>query len=251
MRNFIPTHKLDKASEAGGGSGNEPEKQQEDAEVDDLGYAKPAPEAGEKGKEGDSEKKDPAEAEVKDPATGYDKAPEKVEDPAPDPKTDDKKPEPDEFDKVLVGLSEDEIVEAKDFATKHKLSVEQIKAYGDLRKVRIAADEQAQKDAQKNFENEKLKIRASWHKELKEDRDFGGGNFEANVSKAEKVLAEFMPSTKKSLTERKAMLPPYVMRDLAKLADTLYATGKLVHGEPKAAPAPKTDIDEALDFYNS
>ena len=58
-----------------------------------------------------------------------------------------------------------------------------------------------------------------------------------------------MPNTKKELTKSGAMLPPWVMRDLAKLAETLYASPKLVQGDPVVPREEVDDEDAHLAFY--
>lgn len=261
MLNFMPKLKLDKdKGEGGGGSppdeskedpappaGDPPPKEEGD-NLDEHGYEKVPKEEGDKEKAGDPPKEDPAPKEIKDPATGYGDEPPKPEDP---PKEDPPpKPDPDELDPVVEGLPKEEADKIKDFVKKHGVTKDHAKAFADLRKVEIAEAEAHFKKQEKEFEQQKIRIRAEWHKELKEDPAFGGENFKKNVSDAEKVLAEHMPQTKKSLTERKAMLPPYLMRDLAKLAKHLYSTEKLIQGEPKTPKEDEKVVDEALDFYS-
>jgi hypothetical protein len=45
------------------------------------------------------------------------------------------------------------------------------------------------------------------------------------------------------------MLPPYVMRDLAKLAEHLYKTERLQQGDPPAPAKSKDDEDSPYAFY--
>ena len=86
---------------------------------------------------------------------------------------------------------------------------------------------------------------------MKNDPALGGEKFEHNVMQAEKVLEEFMRATKTMLTERGSMLPPYVMRDLARLAEHLYAAPVFNSGEPPAPPPePKEENNDPLAFYN-
>jgi hypothetical protein len=109
----------------------------------------------------------------------------------------------------------------------------------------LAAQEQAAKDA----ERAKVELRAGWHKQLKDDATFGGEKFGANVKLANRVFDQFMPETKKILTERGSVLPPYVMRDLVKMAEQLFDTDKLQQGGPPPPAAPKEENDP-LSFYN-
>jgi hypothetical protein len=220
---------------------------------DDLGYPivkdpeeGKAPEGGPpKEKEAD-EPETPASLEKS--ATGYGDEPPVVEDlppivPPVPPAA------PDEFDKVLEGLDKDDVTKVKEFAKANKMSVEQVKAYGELRKKELADAKVYAERLEKEEANQVLKQRAAWHKELVDDPAFGGEKYKANVSKVDKVLEKHMPNFKKQLTERGGVMPPYIMRDMAKLYDHLYGTEKLVQGE---APAPKPKDDEdPLDFYNS
>lgn len=262
MLNFIRNLKFNEVdpNAPAGGTGSSPESKEQPAtekgdppaqgngdNVDDLGYEK-IPSEGEPEKAGDSKKEDPAPEEIKDPATGYGEEPPKVEEPPAPDKKDEPKPEPDEFDKALEGLPAPEVSKIKEFAKKHNVSIEVAKAFGDLRKSEIAEAKAHYEKQLKDAEQEQLRTRASWHKELKEDPNFGGEKFKENILAAEKVLGEFMPNTKKLLTERKGMLPPYVMRDLANMAKHLYATDRLIQGDPNA-PKEKEQEDDALSFY--
>lgn len=225
----------------------DPKLEAEGNNLDELGYEKVVTEP-------DASKEKPvadksqakSDEKVKDPATGYDKEPEKVEE-APPVKEDP--PVADDYDKALDGLPKEQVAQIKDFAKKNNITVDQAKALGELRKSEIASAVDRYKNAEKEAEKERLRIRAGWHKELKEDKTFGGENFDKNVSAAEKVLNDFMPGLKKSLTERGAMLPPYVMRDLAKMADHLYATEKLVTGDPAGPKENEKEVDDPLSFY--
>lgn len=219
--------------------------------VDDYGYEK-APEKEGEGKEtGEDKKTPPVEEEpVKDPASGYGDAEPKVEEPPAEEKPPEPPKEKDDLDKALDGLPDAEIAQIKDFAAKNKLTPEQVKAYGEIRKGELA---EAVKAAERAEKEEKLAIqrqRAGWYKELKEDPDFGGEHFNKNVGNAEKVLAEFMPNTKKRLTESKGMLPPYLMRDLAKLWEHMNATERLVHGEPPKPREEEKEGNDPLAFYD-
>lgn len=132
----------------------------------------------------------------------------------------------------------------KEFAKKHKVSKEVAQALLDTKKAEAA--EQAKRVQE--LEVERQKVRKMWHKELKEDKDFGGEHFAHNVKQAEKVIEDFLPNVKKKLTESGSMLPPYIMRDLAAMAKTLYGSKSLVQGE---APAPdENSKDDHLAFYD-
>lgn len=223
--------------------------------LDELGYEKtPAdpktPEGKEKSEVDPKAKAAAAEPKkVENPGTGYGDEPPKVEELPPVVK-EEPKGEPDEIDKAVGELPKEDAAKVKDFAKKYALTPEQIKAYGDLRRSELKEAAATFERRKQEIENEKVKIRATWHNELKQDKDFGGENFAKSIDQAEKVLEEFMPNTKKHLTEHKTMLPPYVMRDLAKLGIHLYSsTENLVHGDPTVPVESKEKTDDALSFY--
>ncbi len=251
---------LDKADDdkGGGGAPDSAEKQPPPAaddktakeggdNVDDFGYEK-TPEAPADKKPADKKPDDKPAEEVKAPATGYEAEPKPIEEEKPvDPPAVEV---PDELDPLLKDLPKDESGRIKDFAKKNGLSKEQVTAYADVRKKEFADAKVAQAKYEKDMENAKLKVRADWHAELKSDAVFGGEKFQHSVSRVNKVLEEFMPQTKKALTDNSGMLPPYVMRDLAKLADHLYPVEKLVTGDP-ASEGEKEEKDSPLDFYKT
>jgi hypothetical protein len=274
MLNYWNKIRFDQIKEGGSGAGasveskkeppaapNPPATQEEGDQFDDLGYEKePAAKPDDKPKADDKKapdqkpdaKKEEKPEEIKDPATGYGDEPPKVDDPPPAPKVEGPAAEPDAWDKALEGLPKEDVARAKKFFVdnKDKSPEEMAKAFAALRKNEIAEEQRQLKDHQKEVERQVQAQRAAWHKELKEDKTFGGENFKRNVHNAEKVLTEFMPDTKKRLTETKGMLPPYVMRDLAKLHDHLYNQESLVTGDPKTNEAAKDQAsDDPLDFY--
>jgi hypothetical protein len=111
------------------------------------------------------------------------------------------------------------------FALDNKFTKAQVEAYVKLTKA------ESQEIARKQEEAIKSQ-RKAWKEELAKDPEFGGENFDKNVDRVEKVLQNYMPNTKKVLTERGSMLPPYIMRDFLSLAKALNPTTKLVTGEP-------------------
>lgn len=217
-----------------------------EVELDDLGYEKIVEE-----KPIEEVVVKPKDDKIENPASGYDKEPViPKEEPAVPPVIEEK---PDDLGfelKVDPIIPKDEVMKVKDFAKKHSLSKEAAQEYLDIRKNEYDTFEKQKIDSKKSFELEKQKIRSDWHKELKEDPTFGGEKFSYNILRSEKVLQDFMPGTKKMLTERGSMLPPYVMRDLAKLADHLYSTEKLTQGDPITPNEQKQEIDDALAYYN-
>jgi hypothetical protein len=179
--------------------------------------------------------------------TGYgddkpadDKKPD--EKPTDDKPADDKKPDekPTEEKEIaeLLGAAKDvvNVDLIKDFALKNKMTKEQVKAYVELVK---SENEQAVKQA----ENEKIKLRESWHKELVDDKEFGV-EFKKNLHKVDQLLEKHMPDTKKLLTERRGMLPPYIMKDLLRLSKVLNPNTTFEAGDPST---PKEKDKNFLD----
>lgn len=268
MLNWKLKHKFNKAEDPGVASGYNESKtetpppkppenpapaQEAGTEFDELGYEVQKPE-GDKNSSGDAEQKakpvdSKGDSEIKDPASGYGgKAPEPVE---------EKKDPPAPTTDVELGfeLKVDEIIpkeealKIKEFAKTHKMSKEATQAYLDLRKSDLEAVQKKQAEQKVEMERQVKAQRANWYNELKNDQAFGGEKFNHNVMLAERVLQEFMPNTKKTLTERQSMLPPYVMRDLAKLGKHLYSSDQIVQGEPPVPNEEKEPVDDALAFY--
>jgi hypothetical protein len=124
------------------------------------------------------------------------------------------------------------------FAKDNKLSKAQVEAYANF-----AKEEEAE-----IIKSQEIKIqetRKAWKQELFKDPEFGGVNFDLNVDRVEKVLANYMPETKKMLTDKRSVLPPYVMKDLLKLSKALNPTTSFVGGD--APEAKKDDTDNYLD----
>lgn len=276
MLNFIPNLKLAKADDATPGGAPvvppappaKPPEQQPPAavtppieeggsEFDDFGYpTAPAPEAppkaGEKPKAGDKPPKAPVKEpdEVKDPATGYGIEPPKVEEIVPPPADPNAPPVvPDDFDKALEGVPKVDADEMKAFATENKVGADVVKKWADKVKANIEKAKVNATTMERQIEQQKSQQRATWHKELKEDPVFGGDKFQFHLSRAEKVLSEFMPELKKELTDAKQMLRPSVMRGLAKIADQLYSSEALVQGDPVVPTPDEDEVDDALSYY--
>lgn len=185
------------------------------------------------------------EPEVKDPSTGYKKVEGEPEvkpevKTVPEVKPGDKTPEQilkEEIDTALGDLPDKETISA--FAIEHKLTKDQVQAYVGLRKSEDA------KFLQDNADRVK-ETREGWTNELKDDPDFGGENFDKNVDRVEKVYDEYMPNTKKALTGKGNVLPPYIMRDLLSLSKTLNPTTDLITGD---ASVPAKKEENFLDTY--
>ena len=124
-----------------------------------------------------------------------------------------------------------------EFALKNKLTKEQVDAYVS----QIKADEAIETKARE----ERVKAqRAEWTQELFKDPEFGGENFDKSIHEVETLVGNLFPNTKKVLTEKKGMLPPYFMKDLLAVAKALKPTNQFVGGEP---PAPAEETTSFLD----
>jgi hypothetical protein len=222
-----------------------------DDKFDDLGYEKdPAAEPTDDKVDppADDKTKKEDDKPIEKPATGYGADDDKVDPPkADDKKEDDKKDDEPKDDAEKAKKEYAEVVKdlgpgfdkekVTQFAIENKFTKEQLQAY-----VKLVKDEDAA--ITKQAEQAKQNQRKAWKEELKNDPDFGGDNFVKNVDRVEKVLEKHMPNTKKILTDKGSMLPPYIMRDLLGLAKALNPTTNLVQGEP---PAPTEDQGNYLD----
>lgn len=187
--------------------------------------------------------------EIKDPASGYGKDPIvlKEEDPAAPP-VEEKKIDLG-YELETKDLEPGDAEKIKEFAKANGLTKEAAQAFVDLKKSENETLKKSISDFQKAEARKIAETKVAWDKELRTHPTFGGDKFDHNVMRAEKVLSEHLAETKKVLTDRKSMLPPYVMRDLAKLADVLYSVEKLVQGDPKSADKPDEKEFDHLDFY--
>jgi len=183
--------------------------------------------------------------DLKDPVTGYGKEPPKVLPPEP-PKVDLG------YELEVKDLEPGMGQIIKDFAKKNNLTKEVAQAFVELKKSELKSFKDQQIAFQKNQEDLITQTKASWDKELRDHPNFGGDNFSKSVLKVEKILSEHMPETKKILTEKGSMLPPYVMRDFAKLASHLYDSENLKSGDPHVGDTENKETKEnnPLDFYS-
>ena len=220
-------------------------------ELDEFGYAKNKPEPKPEDKPEPKPEDKPAEnfpkpedKPVEKPATGYNKPEDKPAEPKPEDKPADKpedKPEgitKEDLTEVLGELPEFDKNRISDFALKNKMTKDQVQAYADLIKNDIT-------EAQQNVQIQ----RQTWKKELIDDPEFGGENFDKNVDKVEKVLEKHLPHTKKMLTDRGGMMPPYIMRDLLGIAKFLNPTTKMPTGEPSVVVEESSDKDFLNEMY--
>ncbi len=218
--------------------------------LDEFGYEKPAKAEGEKPPADDKKKatEQKAPEKVEKPVTGYGDEPPAVDAPTV-PKPPEKPEEPHELDPHVKELPKEEALKVKEFAKTNALSVDQVKAYAELRKGELVEVATLQARLEEDSKIALQQRRAEWHKELKSDPDFGGENYDKNRTMVERLIEDFMPSTKKVLTEKGGMLPPNFMRDLAKLGEKVYGTEKLVHGDPKVEVKVDDKKNDPLDFY--
>lgn len=227
-------------------AGNSPPEESSPEDFYDQKKGDPKP-AGEKTPE--QKPNDPPPAEKIEPASGYTKDAPKVD----DPPANQPPPAPADaglgFELKFDGISEAQKTDTVKFIKDYKVPKEIVEAY--LAKLKtdneslVTATKAAELQATKQIQER----RASWHKELKEDPTFGGDAFERNVMAVNKLLTTFMPNTKKELTERKGVLPPSLMRDLASIAAKMNETEGLVHGNPTKPASSPAENYEPEDFY--
>ena len=260
---FMPNIKMNKVEDGAAGGGQkenppatevqksgEPAKETGDT-LDEYGY-KVSPEAS-KDKPKEEPPKDAPKEEIEKPVTGYGKEPPAVEEPPKEepPKDASEKVGPDDLKLNVEGLYEENIKHIKDFAKKYALTKEAAQGMADDKKAENKRLIQAIEDRRKQEKIDRDTLKRKWYNELKSDPNFGGEKFEFNVNRAEKIVDKFMPDLKKVLTDQGSMLPAYVMKGLANVANHLYSSEKLTQGEPLATGKDKETDDDPLAFYNS
>jgi len=182
---------------------------------------------------------------------GYNTPTEPPKDDTPPP-TPPATPPVDDPNKIVTdfgNLSEADKKAFGDYFEKHKLSKEARDEMVAIKKNEIAAQEQAKIAYDKQVEIETAKLKSNWYNELKTDKDFGGGNFDANIKAVNKFITDFMPGVKKMLTEKGGVLHPTVMKDYLSLAKKLNETEKMVKGDPGAPETKPTGKYGFLDDY--
>lgn len=237
--------------------------------VDDYGYEIPKSQQGNADKKADpaakSEQQEAAGGdendEVKEPVSGYNEKEiiaAAKEEPA---KKEEEKKEPPKSLKEELGyelavpdakeLPKEDSQKIVDLAKAHKLPKEATEALLAQKKSEYQSFLSAQKESQEAYKKAVTEQKASWYKELQNDPEFGGEKLNKSLNRAEKVLQDFFPNTKKELTARKSMLPPYVMRDLAKAYEHLYRPEKFTQGDKISDDKKNDDKEEnnPLDFY--
>lgn len=135
----------------------------------------------------------------------------------------------------------------------YELSAEQLAEVTPLLKELNLTQEQANKlvafDAQRELAAEQAGLQqrqglvTGWEKSLRDDADFGGANFDANVGVAQKALAQFgTPELSTMLKESGLGSHPEVVRLFHRIGQQL-AEGQLHSG---AAPAKEMTIVDAF-----
>lgn len=199
------------------------------------------------------EKKD--ETKPEDQVSGYGAEPPKDgakdEKPSEPPKQDPPKDEGLGYELDLKEVEKSTAEALLKIAKEQKLSKEQAEAFVQFKKQEIKAQADADAKYEEEYKAAQIKQKQDWYNELKNDADFGKDKFNHSVARVEKFISEMMPDTKKVLTERRSMLPPYVMKDILRTANKFYDNGKFVQGEqPAAAAAAKEkEADDPLAFY--
>ncbi len=238
-----------------------------DSQFDDLGYEVSSSTKKTKEENEDStvvtppteaKKEETPPAKTEPAVTGYEKPVEAKKEETPPAKTEEVPPKKeevppaDEAEKLKKEIS-DAVKTLGDgydhegitkFALDNKLTTEQLKAYANFSK---AQDEKALKEHNERV----IKQRQEWYEEIKADKEFvgeKGDQFDASLHKINQLLDKNMPETKKMLTEKKGMLPPYLMKDLLRLHKALNPTTKFEGGEPPGSQEEdKHYLDEIYD----
>lgn len=153
---------------------------------------------------------------------------EKAADPA-------KTPEP--TSEIKLELPKDALLDAKDvegtlsFAKEHGLNQKQAEAALTRQQVAVTAFRDRLVDQHDKTVN-------GWAKELQDDPEFGGKNFEANSALARKAVQEFFPDMVEELRATGYGNNPKFVKRLAKLG-AMVSNDKAVIAQPKAEN-PKT-----------
>lgn len=221
---------------------------EKDGNLDDYGYSQSEEKAEPKEEEADKEVVDD---EVKETVTGYD---EKEEDKPDEDKTkEDDKPKDDNATEFKVKdkgeMLDFEVETLEAFVKENSIAPEVAEKLVEYKRQEAKRFKESALEQNKEAEKQETEKKKSWVKELKDDAEFGGDKFAGNIKQVDKIIDELMPNLKKVLTESKVMLPPYVMKDLAKVAKKFYSGDKFVSGDPKTKE--KDESDNPLDFYNS
>lgn len=224
-----------------------------DDNLDDFGYEKsklaegtPAAPAAQT-QAADAKTKTQTVAPATEPVAGYGRDPVIATPPATTPPA-AAEPIKLEYELDVKDLAPEETEKFKKIAFDHKLSKEVAQALVDMRKQENQNIQAELIKLKTDNENKIAQQKAGWHNELVTDPKFGGENYLHNLARVDKVLTTLMPDTKKVLTERKSMLPPYVMRDLLTVYNSLYSTDEFVGGQPPT-PSEAEKESSPLDFY--
>lgn len=151
-------------------------------------------------------------------------------------------------DDDFAGVGDNDKVVLKKLATDKKWSKEFLKDVVELRKLDYSEAAKVRNEQTQTRQQKLNETRTNNYNELMADPTFGGQNFNMTVHKVDKVLAEHLPSIKKNLTETGGMLPPNIMREIAKMAVALYGTESFEQGSGHVKEA---DPNDHLDFYTN
>lgn len=240
-----PAASDDKKTEAKGNSGDP---------LSFYGQHAPPPPASDKTPASDDKsKQDPS---TEPGASGYgveDEVPpvEDKKDQPPAPPAEDDKSKEEYKDLNVEGLEAEYADKLKDFAAANKLTKEAAQAMVDLKKAELNAFTTQQAEAKKAHDLKVKQTRNEWRETLKKDPEFGGEHFLVNVQTVDKYLKDFLPETNKVLTTNKSMLPPYVVKDLFRLAKEAYKTDTFVKGDSPDMSTSSHEAPDYLSFYKN
>lgn len=244
--------------------GNDPGGEN-DPKFDDLGYPKKeataTPPAAEPPKTGEPPAGDPPAEPPKEQTppkkddkigssvSGYGDVPPKVDEEVTPPTDPPKEEIKLDFDLDTSKLPKEDAEAIRTLAKEEGLTEKQAKRLVTVREKEIADYTKANQEFEAEQKRRIQKTHNEWDAELRNDPDFGKEKFGHNVKLVDKVMKDFGSEFEKVLTERKGMMPPYIMRMLARVGAKLYATPNLDVGDPPPPPTEPENPDSHLDFY--
>lgn len=149
-------------------------------------------------------------------------------------------------DLVVEGFKPEESSAIIDFAKANNLTKEAAQNFLNLKKAEIKIAQDKMTAAKTKYENDVKAQRQTWANNLK---TAWGNEHDSNLHIVEKYVGEFMPETKKWLTDNKIMLPDVVMKDFLGRAKDAYLTP----GLPPSGTGDSVNDDgsyNSLSFYD-
>lgn len=151
--------------------------------------------------------------------------------------------EPKAHEKIQLGyeiegleeMSDEDILEVKQFAAVNKLSKPTAKAFADLKKSESKKIQQVLTQQQVNYQKKANAYKAAEVEKLKAELGVGGDVvFKSNLKKIGDFLGQHLPELKKEVDEGKAFLSASVMKDIFKMQEKLLKEDTLVTGSQRS-----------------